>query len=419
MRIKKYICDTNYYMNSSKRASILFIFITVLLDIIGIGIIIPVIPGLLQELLGSGLSEASRYGGWLIFTFAFMQFLFAPLLGILSDKYGRKPVLLLSLFGLGLNFLIHAIAPTIFWLFVGRMFAGICGASFTVASAYIADISAPEKKAQNFGIMGAAFGLGFIIGPLLGGVFAQWGIRVPFYIASGLSLLNVIYGLIILPESLSKENRREVNLKRANPISSLLHLKKHGAFMGLVVAFFIAHIAAHSLQSTWSFFTMLKFEWDEAMVGYSLAVVGILVAIVQGGLIKYVVKYLGQKRTVYTGFTLWIIGMFLFSMASSQWILLLSLVPYCMGGVAGPTVQSIVSNMVPNNEQGELQGSMTSLISLASIIGPILMTGVFYKFTNEEALFYFPGAPFFLGAILLIFAFSTAYLTLRRMTDLT
>ena len=406
-------------MKSSRKASILFIFITILVDIIGIGIIIPVLPGLLEELLDTGLSEASRYGGWLIFTFAFMQFLFAPVLGILSDKFGRKPVLLLALFGLGLNFLIHAIAPNIFWLFVGRILAGICGASFTVATAYIADISAPEKKAQNFGIMGAAFGLGFIIGPLLGGVFAQWGIRVPFYVASGLSLLNLIYGLIVLPESLSKENRREVNLKRANPITSLLHLKKHGAFMGLVLAFFIAHIAAHSLQSTWSFFTMLKFEWDEAMVGYSLAVVGILVAIVQGGLIKFVVRILGQRKTVYVGFMLWIIGMFLFSMASTQWILLLSLVPYCLGGIAGPTVQSIVSNMVPNNEQGELQGALTSLISLASIIGPLLMTGIFYKFTNDETLFYFPGAPFFLGGFLLIIAFIMVYSTLRRFNNLT
>jgi len=400
------------------KASIGFIFVTILVDVIGIGIIIPIIPDLLESMLGLGYSEASKWGGWLIFTFAFMQFLFAPLLGILSDKFGRRPVLLIALFGLGIDFLIHGFAPNIYWLFVGRVLAGIGGASFTVATAYIADISTPEKKAQNFGIMGAAFGLGFIIGPLLGGVFAQWGVRVPFFIAAGLSFANFIYGYFILPESLSDENRREIDLKRANPISSLNHLRKHGSFMGLIVAFFLAHIAAHSLQSTWTFFTMLKFEWNPAMVGYSLAIVGVLVAIVQAGLIKHAVKFFGQKKTVYIGFILWTIGMFLFAFAPTELFLLVSLVPYCFGGIAGPTVQSIVSNRVPDNEQGELQGAMTSLISVASIIGPIAMTAIFYFFTNDEAEVYFPGSPFFLGGLLFIAAFVLSFVTLKKMKDI-
>lgn len=401
------------------KASLGFIFITILVDVIGIGIIIPVIPGLLESMLGTGLSDASKWGGWLIFTFAFMQFIFAPVLGVLSDKFGRRPVLLIALFGLGIDYLIHGFAPNLIWLFAGRILAGIGGASFTVATAYIADISTPEKKAQNFGIMGAAFGLGFIIGPLLGGVFSQWGIRVPFFIAAALSFLNFLYGFLILPESLPPEKRRNVVWKRANPVSSLFHLRKHGRFMGLIAAFFIAHIAAHSLQSTWTFFTMLKFEWDEKMVGYSLAVVGLLVAIVQAGLIKHAVKLFGQRKTVYVGFSLWTAGMFLFAFAPTEMLLLFCLVPYCLGGIAGPTVQGIVSNRVPDNEQGELQGALTSLISIASIIGPLVMTGIFYYFTKNENALYFPGAPFFLSGLLFILAFLLTYFTLRRMTDIT
>lgn len=387
------------------------------MDVIGIGIIIPVIPSLLDSLLGTGLSDAAKYGGWLIFTFAFMQFLFAPVLGTLSDKFGRRPVLLLALLGLGFDFLIHALAPTITWLFVGRILAGIFGASFTVASAYIADISPPEKKAQNFGIMGAAFGLGFIIGPVIGGVFAQYGVRVPFYVAAGLSFLNVIYGFFVLPESLAPKNRREIAWKRANPVSSLLHLRSYGSILGLAAAFFLANIAAQSLQSTWTFFTMLKFNWKEDMVGYSLAVVGIVVAIVQGGLIKHAVKFFGQRKTVYLGFFLWTIGMFLFAFAPSGWMLMLFIIPYCLGGIAGPTVQSIVSNKVPDNEQGELQGALTSLISVSAIIGPLVMTGIFYFFTHDEAPFYFPGSPFFLGGLLMCAAWFVAYFTMKNFPD--
>lgn len=402
----------------SNKASLGFIFITILVDVIGLGIIIPVIPGLLESMLGTGLSEASKWGGWLIFTFAFMQFLFAPVLGILSDRFGRRPVLLVALLGLGIDYIVHGLAPNLAWLFAGRILAGIGGASITVATAYIADISTPEKKAQNFGILGAAFGLGFIIGPLLGGVFAKYGVRIPFFMAAGLSLLNFLYGFFILPESLPAEKRRQITWKRANPVGSLLHLRKHGSFMGLIAAFFLAYLAAHSLQSVWTFFTMLKFEWDEAMVGYSLAAVGILVAIVQAGLIKHAVKFLGRKKTVYTGFSLWTIGMVLFAFVPTELLLFLSLIPYCLGGIGGPTVRSIVSNKVPDNEQGELQGAMTSLISVASIFGPVIMTAVFYFFTQDGATVYFPGAPYLLSAMLFITALILAYNSLKSMQDL-
>jgi len=392
-----------------------FIFITILVDIIGIGIIIPVIPSLIENLTEGGLSEASRIGGWLIFAFAIMQFLFAPLMGILSDKFGRRPILLLALLGLGIDYIFHAFAPSIGWLFVGRVFAGITGASITVATAYIADISTPEKKAQNFGMIGAAFGLGFIIGPVIGGLAAKVSLQLPFLIAAGLTLLNVVYGFFILPESLAPEKRREVDLKRANPLGSLKLIRKYPIVAGLMVSFFLVYMASQAVQSTWTYFTMFKFEWDEAMVGYSLGVVGVIVAIVQGGLVKYAVKLWGEKKTIYIGYVFWIIGLILFASATQGWMLFAFLLPYCLGGIASPTLQGVVSNQVADNEQGELQGAMTALISLSSIIGPLVMTNLFYQFTQDDAPFQFAGAPFALGAVLVLASFILSRKSLRKI----
>lgn len=386
----------------NRSASMIFIFITILVDVIGIGIIIPVIPSLIENLSEGGLSEASRIGGWLIFAFAIMQFLFAPLMGILSDKFGRRPILLLALLGLGIDYIFHAFAPSIGWLFVGRILAGITGASITVATAYIADISTPEKKAQNFGMIGAAFGLGFIIGPVIGGVAAKVSLQLPFLIAAGLTLLNVIYGFFVLPESLVPEKRREIDFKRANPIGSLKLIRKYPIVAGLMVSFFLVYMASQAVQTTWTYFTMFKFEWDEAMVGYSLGVVGVIVAIVQGGLVKYAVKLWGEKKTIYIGYIFWIVGLILFASATQGWMLFAFLLPYCLGGIASPTLQGIVSNQVADNEQGELQGAMTALISLSSIIGPLVMTNLFYQFTQDDAPFQFAGAPFALGAVLVL-----------------
>ncbi|MBI9035260.1 MAG: TCR/Tet family MFS transporter [Bacteroidales bacterium] len=388
-------------MQKSSKASISFIFITILIDVIGIGVIIPVLPSLIQELTGGGLSDASKIGGWLIFSYALMQFVFAPVLGAISDKVGRRPVLLIALFGLGIDYLIHAVAPTIAWLFLGRILAGIAGASITTASAYIADISSSEKRAQNFGMIGAAFGLGFIIGPVIGGVFSQWGVRMPFYFSAGLSFVNFLYGYIVLPESLSKENRRKFDWKRANPLGTLKQLKKNPVISGFVLSFVLLYMAGHSLNSTWSFFTMYKFSWTETQVGYSLGVVGVMVALVQGGLIRVVVPYLGDKRAVIIGFLFWISGMLAFAFANEGWMMYAILVPYCLGGIAGPTLQGIMSNQVHDNEQGELQGGLTSLVSLTSIIGPLIMTNAFAFFTKDDTPVEFAGAPFFLGAIFL------------------
>lgn len=397
-----------------KQAAVGFIFITMLIDITGWGIIIPVIPKLIKELINGDISEASKYGGWLTFAYAITQFIFAPIIGSLSDKFGRRPIILISLFGFSLDYLLLAFSPTIVWLFIGRIIAGITGASLTTASAYIADISTPENRAKNFGMIGAAFGLGFIIGPVIGGLLGQFGARVPFYAAAILCMINFIYGYFILPESLSKNNRREFDIKRANPIGAFLNLKKHPSLMGLMVAIFSLYVASHAIQGNWSYFTMYKFQWDEKMVGISLGVIGLLVGIVQGGLIRWINPILGNQKSIYVGMALYTLGMFLFATATQGWMMFVFLVPYCLGGIAGPAMQSIISSKVPASEQGEIQGTLTSLMSASAIVGPPLMTSVFYFFTQKEAPFQFAGAPFVLGGILMMFSTVVAYYSFKK-----
>lgn len=399
---------------SSRKPAMGFIFATLLIDVTGLGIIIPVFPTLIQELTGGSLSEASEYGGWLLFAFAIMQFLFAPVLGNLSDQYGRRPVLLLSLLGFALDYLLLAFAPTIIWLFVGRLIAGIMGASITTATAYIADISTPEKRAQNFGMVGAAFGLGFIIGPVIGGLLGEYGSRIPFMAAAGLTFLNFLYGYFILPESLAKSDRRKFDIRRANPFGSLKMLRTYPIISGMVVSLLLIYVASHAVQSTWSFFTMEQFSWSEAQVGYSLGFVGLLVAIVQGGLIRVINPKLGAKNSVLVGMVLYVIGLAFFAFASSGWMMYAALIPYCLGGISGPAIQGILSGQVPANEQGELQGALTSLVSLTSIIGPVMMTTIFATFTAKDAPVYFPGAAFLTASILAIFSLLFAMRTLKK-----
>lgn len=396
----------------NRKAALVFILITLLLDVIGLGIIIPVMPKLITELIHSDLSDAALYSGWIMFSFAIMQFIFSPIIGNLSDQYGRRKVLLISLFGFGIDYIILALAPTITWLFIGRIIAGITGASFTTASAYIADISPPEKRAQNFGMIGAMFGLGFIIGPVMGGILGQFGSRVPFYAAAGLSLLNWLYGYFILPESLDMEHRRKFDWKRANPFGSLKQLKKYPLASGLIMALFFVYIAAHAVQSTWTFFSMEQLKWDETMVGYSLGAVGVLVALVQGGLIRVITPRIGQKNSVYAGMALYAIGFFLFAFCSQTWQMFVVLIPYCLGGIAGPALQGLISNEVPANEQGELQGALTSMMSATSIIGPPMMSNVFHHFTSPDSSVYFPGASFMLG---FVFTIISLYLISRSL----
>lgn len=401
-------------MAKDRKAALGFIFITLLIDVTGFGLIIPVLPKLITELIHGNISQASRIGGWLTFAYAIMQFLFAPFIGNLSDRFGRRPVLLIALFGFGIDYIFLSFAPTIGWLFVGRLFAGITGASITTATAYIADISTKENRAKNFGLVGAAFGLGFIIGPALGGLLGGLGSRIPFMAAAGLTFLNFLYGYFVLPESLSKENRRPFEWRRANPFGSLMHLKKYPSIGPLIFSFILVYIAVHAVQSTWTFFTIERFQWSEKLIGISLAVVGLLVALVQGGLIRIVHPVLGNERSVYVGLAFYSIGLFLFAFASQSWMMFAFLVPYCLGGIAGPALQAIISNQVPANEQGELQGALTSLISATSIVGPPVMTNLFAYFTQPSAPVHFSGAPFLLGAVLMLVSSWFAYQALHK-----
>lgn len=399
---------------NKKEAALGFIFITLLIDIIGFGIIIPILPQLIQSLTHGTVSEASRYGGLLIFAYSLMQFVFSPIIGNLSDQYGRRPVLLCSLFGFGIDYLFLAFAPSIGWLFVGRLIAGVTGASITTGSAYISDISTPEKKAQNFGMIGAAFGLGFIIGPVLGGQLAHFGVRWPFIGAAILSLINWLYGFFVLPESLAKENRRSFEWKRANPVGSLKMLNKYPVIAGLVISITLIYIASHSVQTTWSYITIEKFGWSPTMIGYSLGVVGVCVAIVQGVLIRRIIPKLGLEKSVYIGLALYAIGFILFAYASQTWMMYAFTAIYCMGGIAMPSIQGIISTHVPPNEQGELQGALTSLMSATSIIGPLIMTNIFAYFTATNAPIHFAGAPFIVSAVLTIISSVLAYRSLKK-----
>ena len=393
----------------------IFIFITLLIDVIGFGIIIPVLPDLIRELNGGNYSDAARIGGWLLFAFSFMQFIFSPILGNLSDKYGRRPILLFALFGFGVDYLIMAFSPTIAWLFLGRLIAGITGASFTTASAYIADVSPPEKRAQNFGLIGAAFGLGFIIGPALGGLLGAYGTRIPFFGAAAITFLNWLYGYFVLPESLPKEKRRKFEWKRSNPVGSLLALKKYPLTYGLIASLVCIYIASHAVQSNWSYFTMGTFGWSEKAVGISLAFVGLLVALVQGALIRITIPRFGQKNSLYYGLALYTLGLILFGVASQGWMMYLFLIPYCLGGIGMPALQGIISNQVPSNEQGELQGALTSLMSLTAIIGPPLMTNTYAMFTDTNTPVHFAGAAFILGALFMMASLILARRTLKHV----
>lgn len=384
------------------QAALGFIFITLLIDITGFGIIIPVFPDLIKHLLHGDLSMAARYGGYLTVAYALMQFVFAPVIGNLSDRYGRRPVLLASLLGFGVDYLFLAFAPTIWWLFLGRVIAGITGASYTTATAYIADVSTDENRAKNFGMVGAAFGAGFIIGPFIGGILGDMGMRLPFFASSALALLNALYGYFILPESLPADKRREFDIKRANPVGSLFQLGKFPAILGLVASFFFIYLASQSVQSVWNYFTIYSFNWNKKMVGYSLGCIGLLVGLVQGLLTRAVIPKLGNQKSVILGLLLYAIGLALYAFAGEGWMMFVFSIPYCLGGIAGPALQSIITTEVPANQQGELQGALTSLVSVTTIIGPLLMTSLFVFFTSAKAPVHFPGAPFMMGAVCML-----------------
>ncbi len=401
-------------MTSPRKAAVGFIFITLLIDIMGLGLIIPVMPKLISELKDIPVNEASPYGAWLVSAYAITQFVFGPIVGNLSDKYGRRPVLLFSLFGFAIDYLFMALAPTYALLFVGRIISGITGASITTASAYIADISTHETRAKNFGMVGAAFGIGFIAGPALGGLLAGWGIRAPFYAAAALCLLNWLYGYFVLPESLSKEHRREFHWKKINPFGGFRFLQKHPAIIGLAACYFLLYLGAQSVMANWSYFTMYQFGWREKMVGISLGVVGLVVGLVQAGLTRVVNPRLGNEKSIYLGLSLYIIGLVLFGIANESWMMFAFTIPYCMGGLAGPALQSTLATHIPPNQQGALQGSLSSLMSLTTIIGPLIMNNLFEFFTTDKAPFHFAGMPFLLGAFFMMISLWIVYTVFQK-----
>ncbi len=405
---------------ASRNASIIFIFITLFIDILGIGLIIPILPELIKGFAGGSESQAAQYYGWIVASYALMQFIFAPFLGALSDRFGRRPVLLLSLTGLGIDYIILALAPNLTWIFVARVVAGIAGASITTANAYIADISTPANRAQNFGLVGAAFGLGFIFGPALGGILGSVDPRLPFWVAAGLVLLNVLYGYFILPESLKPENRSAFSWRKANPLGSIALLGSYPLIAGLATVFFLLNLSQQGLQTVWVLFTSYRFGWGELTNGLTLAYVGLMAAIVQGGLIRIIMPRLGERRAIIMGFSLAVFSFLGYGIIWQGWMMLIVVTIGSLGGIAGPAVQGLIAGTVRPDEQGKIQGALTSLLSLSSIISPLLFTaGIFSYFTSEAAPIKLPGAPFLLGAVFNLIALVMVIRLFRRIPEAT
>ncbi|HTW36328.1 MAG TPA: TCR/Tet family MFS transporter [Rhizomicrobium sp.] len=385
----------------TSRHALLFIFITMLIDMIGLGIIIPVIPKIIVSLIGGTLGDAAPYGGWLADAYAGMQFLFAPLIGNLSDHFGRRPVLILALLALGIDYTITGLAPTISWLFLGRILSGAAGGSYSTVNAYVADITPPEKRAANFGLIGAAFGLGFIIGPLLGGFFGQFGPRVPFYVSAGLAFANALYGFVVLRETLPKEDRRPFQLSRANPVGTLMALSRFPLLIALFSVFVLIQLAHDSNPAVWTYYTMQKFHWTIAEVSYSLVAVGVLSVIVSAVVTRYVVQWIGETNAVYLGLLVGGIGFAGIAFATEGWMIY-AWMPFSMFmALASPSLNAIASHQVGPEEQGELQGALASLQSLSSLVAMPAMAYLFAWFTSTGAPVYFPGAPFLAAGILL------------------
>ena len=384
-------------MASPKKASSLFIFVTVALDAIGIGVIIPSLPEVIRRFV---LDEAqvSTYFGYFISLYALMQFLASPLLGSLSDRYGRRPVLLISLLGAGLDYLLMAFAPTLSLLFLGRAIAGLSSANFTVASAYMADVSDDSNRAANFGLIGAAFGLGFILGPAIGGMLGSFGPTAPFIAASIFNLLNFLFGLFILPESLPENSRRAFNPKKLNPFHSLFHFLKPSPILIFIVVHFLFQMAGQVHPAIWTLYTEHRFQWTPIQVGISLTLVGILAALVQGCLVRIVIPYVGEARTVWWGALGYTFSFFFFGWVSESWMLYATIIASSIFNLAPPALQGLISHKTPVHEQGELQGTLMSLTSLASIISPLIATSLFSTFSQIGSTSYIPGAPYFYAA---------------------
>lgn len=397
-----------------RRAALAFIFVTVLIDILSFGIIIPVLPHLIVELVGGSIAKAAVWSSGFGTLFMLMQFVCSPIQGALSDRFGRRTVILISSFGLGIDFIVMALAPTLSLLFIGRAVSGMCAASFSTANAYIADITPREKRAASFGLLGAAFGIGFIIGPALGGLLGHISIRLPFWVAAGLALVNFCYGYFVLPESLPPDRRSaRFDWSHANPLGSLMLLRRYPQVFALAAVFFLLALAQYSINSTYVLYTDFRFGWGPQVVGYTLALVGLCTAIVQAGLVRKLMPKLGERRMILIGLCFSVLGYLAFGLAPTAWIFVAAIPIFCAAGLAGPAAQSLVTHQVDPHEQGRLQGALTSLQSLAGIFGPALFANLFALFISDHApVKHLPGVAFVLAAGLVFVALCvTAYAT--------
>ena len=391
-----------------RKAAVIFIFITVTLDMLALGLIAPVLPKLVLNFLGGNASSAAKMFGIFGTVFALMQFFFSPVLGVLSDRFGRRPIILLSNLGLGLDYIVMALAPTIGWLFVGRVVSGITAASISTAMAYISDVVAPEKRAGAFGMIGAAFGVGFVLGPALGGLLGNADPRLPFWVAGGLSLTNALYGYFVLPESLARDKRRAFTLRRANPVGSLVLLRSHPELFQLATIQFIGYVA-HEVFNVWALYSIFRYGWKEGTVGASLAVVGACSVVISAGVVRPTVARLGERRTLYVGQFFGALGMVVAGLARTGLGYFISIPVMMIWTISGPAAQGMMTHRVSASEQGELQGAISSLRAIAVIIGPGLFTFTFAYFIDVKHGWNLPGAPWYLGAALLFFAMMMSF----------
>lgn len=396
------------------RPAVIFIMLTVMIDAMGIGLMIPVMPDLIREVDGGSLAQAAIWGGILSTTFAVMQFLFGPVIGGLSDRYGRRPVLLITTVIMALDYVVMALAGSIWLLLIGRIVGGITASTQSTAYAYMADISEPEKRSANFGLIGASFGIGFVLGPVAGGLLAEYGTRAPFWAAAILTAGNALLGYIVLRETVTDATRRAFDWRRANPFGALKHLGKLPGVKQLLLVYFLYNVAFAVYPSVWPYFGQERFDWTPAMIGFSLALFGAIMALVQAGLIRVALKTLGERGTVIAGHVFSIAGYLALGTVSSGSLVLMLTPLAALGGVISPALQGIMSQRVANNAQGELQGALTSVSSLAMILSPIVMTATFARYTNESAPVYLPGAPFMLAMGLAVLGLILFLLRPRR-----
>lgn len=387
----------------SRNAAVAFILVTVTLDIVAMGLIIPVLPKLILDFLGGRMTSAASWNGWFGLVFALMQFFFSPVLGVLSDRFGRRPIILLSNLGLGLDYVVMAMAPSIGWLFLGRVISGITTSSIPTAMAYITDVTPKEKRAAAFGMIGVAFGVGFALGPALGGLLGNINPRLAFWVAAGLSLANWLWGYFFVPESLRPDQRKAFELRRANPIGSLVLLRSHPELWRLATIQFLAY-TAHNVFSIWALYAIYRYLWDQLTIGISLMIVGVCTAVISAGLTGPMVKRFGEKRTLYTGQFFGAIGMCIAGLARNGALYMGSVPIISLWNMSMPAAQSLMTRRVSEREQGELQGALGSMRSITFIIGPVLFSQTFSFFIDPKHSFHVPGAPFYLGAALLFTA---------------